>query len=471
MKNHFHYHPMDRTLNLFHGLRAQVMICVLHARIRIVENLLTCTFNRTRSHRSQTELELITTITNRIRQTPQNSQFAFRKEEKKTIVEKQYADAQPLSIPFMNGPQVDSLLEHFETVFDGYMRDDEKILWKMVRVVLQCHLNGTEKMLALPAFNIKYQRQLCRAIPKLMVKTYPSQHFAHYSHMVFIHSADLREKYQEQFGGSLVKFSNEGLESHHNGLHHVHQHGTNDSGGRSPVAAVVQIMLHSLRKLYTTVQYNLPWNFLKQKTIAVVEDKLIQKYEGWINQTKEHVNWILHSSDTDFNKRFATISGATKLPSILEQNIETDTTEDDDMNEEENFGNNDLDLDNANQQVQIQTLSHTQTQPTPLTIPSIPYNYNLINFYSSPVYSQQIANNNTIPFENLLQVSTPIPLNNHISSRQPLSRTNSSQSNEMFSIQPLLRTNSSQPNAAQRGSTVQNIPQIEYPLNIFKKKS
>jgi hypothetical protein len=291
------------------------MICVLHAKMRILENLIMCVVGRTRTTDIAQELQITETIAKRVRLLPGCQQFAFRKPDDSYETENN-SDSEKMQVPYINGPQVDVIFNNFKIIFAGIISQEEIILWELMRVILQCFVCGTTDMLAEKDFSINIQQQLIDACIRLIKTVYPSQLFGHYVHIILIHSVDLRIKY-----GSLLRFANEGLESAHNTITDVKTRQTNGGGGRFSYqeAPEVQIMLHLLRKLYLTSKLKFPWIISKLKPQQALADKQMRTYRKRITKCLDHASWILSN---DFLVEYANIAGAADLPSVTQDTLE-----------------------------------------------------------------------------------------------------------------------------------------------------
>jgi len=168
------------------------MFCPLHAKLRIVSNLLKY-FLKTRSSIEEVETKL--------RSLPGNSNFKFRQKEASIEDENQF-DQSDVEVPFLNGSQCNLLLKEFPRLFS--LSQAVRDIWRLVQYLFQNWIDASEKKVSAQRFS-DLETALKR-LSQLLKRAYPGQMFGYYFHIIICHLPDVLQKY-----GSVSQFSNQGL--------------------------------------------------------------------------------------------------------------------------------------------------------------------------------------------------------------------------------------------------------------------
>lgn len=129
----------DRKLSLFGGKISNfaIMFCPLHAKLRVVGNLLVLFV---KSKKNQRELEK---IEKKIREIPLNRKFQFR-QKPETLDATLDTDQVDVEAPFLNGTQADALLQHFPVIFQGQIKRAEEHIWKLTAYIFHSWIDVSQ---------------------------------------------------------------------------------------------------------------------------------------------------------------------------------------------------------------------------------------------------------------------------------------------------------------------------------------
>lgn len=237
-RHHFENVWKKRKIEWKWGLTGfKIIICVLHCKMRIIENLI-MNWLQTISNAIDYD-EQVQELTKRIRKIPGCSQFEFRTEKRDQ--EDDDPDQVNLKTPYLNGSQAEQILIKFEQIWTGILDILQIVIWKLAHVVLLCYVCASTEHLQEKEFNLMTYRKILLAWGRVLQIRYPASKFAFYIHVVIVHSADLLEKYK-----CLVKFSNEAVESLHCLIDQQRDRGTSD-GGKAKTTFVGQVLGYALR--------------------------------------------------------------------------------------------------------------------------------------------------------------------------------------------------------------------------------
>jgi hypothetical protein len=182
-----------------------LMLCPLHAKLRIVSNLLQLY--------CKTTAELMQ-VQSKLQELPGNSNFQFRMEKPGKIsklllklndfpdIEDEYELDQPrVEVPFLNGTQCNLLLNHFPRLFP--LKASERKIWILTRYLFKYWVDASPERIATQ--NISDLNQTLDQLQQLLTLTFPTEKFSFYWHILIAHLPDLIREY-----GSVSQFSNQG---------------------------------------------------------------------------------------------------------------------------------------------------------------------------------------------------------------------------------------------------------------------
>jgi hypothetical protein len=196
----FNHLPQSRELKLLWEIKnMRVMWCVLHAKMRLFDNIVRAIVIKGASiDPNITDSEkLKEKITERIRMIPVCPDFKFRStnQNSKQKEETNDCDQDIEDMPFTNGVQVDAIFASLENVFEGVILDEDLKLLKMIRAIIYGWLVAPQYELELPERDIdKYYRPLLTATGNLIQMSFGGKSMGHYFHLILVHSAHVMQQ-------------------------------------------------------------------------------------------------------------------------------------------------------------------------------------------------------------------------------------------------------------------------------------
>ncbi|KAF0982731.1 hypothetical protein FDP41_010710 [Naegleria fowleri] len=279
-----------------------VVIDVLHAKLRIVGNLLA----KLMLQLVPNELEAIKDV---IRKFPSFSNFEFKEKafyKKQLVMESNHV----FESPYLNDKQADTLLLNFEKIFlealDKSSFDSQDVaIWSMFRYIIYGYMEPTQ---LLEKQNI--EQDLIPTLKKLneiLRLHYPNEKVGYYVHIILNHLPYLLRKY-----GSLTRFMNQGCESVHSLGRLINERKSNHKA-KGSLPGFSECVLLPLRVLYMSTRRGRDWIGTTQ------EDKSLSKHwqemlEGWKHDVSE-----IDLNDEAFEKLEKSAEGASLSSAVVKK--------------------------------------------------------------------------------------------------------------------------------------------------------
>ncbi|KAG2378962.1 hypothetical protein C9374_007600 [Naegleria lovaniensis] len=258
-------------LEKYPKLMEHVVIDVLHAKLRIVGNLLAKLMLKL----CPDELEAVKDI---IRQFPSLSKFEFKEKPfyKQQLAMEANKVYQP---PYLNGKQADTLLLNFEKIFlealnKSSFDSQDVAIWSMFRYIIYGYMEAPSQLLA----KQNIEEDLIPTLKKLneMLRLhYPNENFGYYVHIVLNHLPYLLKKY-----GTLTRFMNQGCESVHSLGRLINERKSNHKPNGS-LPGFAECVLLPLRVLYMSTRRGRDWigNKQEDKSISKIWQEMLETWK------------------------------------------------------------------------------------------------------------------------------------------------------------------------------------------------
>lgn len=198
MVNHYHKLPLPHELKLYWNLNVKLMICILHGKMRLLDNLILAIITKAKIKDGSTYDNFKQKITEQIRSISGCQQFKFRETDKYSKKQKDQCDdidQEPEDMPFMNVVQVDSIFANLNKIFHDLIESHDLKLLKLFRGIIYGWLTASQYKLELPEryIDITY-RSLLKITGQLSLVTFAGKSLGHYSHIVLVHSPHLLQQ-------------------------------------------------------------------------------------------------------------------------------------------------------------------------------------------------------------------------------------------------------------------------------------
>ncbi|EFC38786.1 predicted protein [Naegleria gruberi] len=255
MEKDFAFAPPAHYFQKFPNLFTNVVIDILHAKLRIVGCLLSLQI-------SKMTVSGIKSLEAKIQKLKGMSQFQFRKKQPATTLALQATnDKIELEVPYMNADQADMILLNYESIMmeslsDTQFNDNDFKVWSSLRFIIYHYLEASQGLLDLN-FKKEELKEYLSFTKKVLREAFPNDQLAYYINIILYHLPDLLEKY-----GSLTKYMNQGCEAYHSLGRMIGQRKSNHKG-KFNLPSFAESILLPTRTLYMSSKFKKKWHGLK----------------------------------------------------------------------------------------------------------------------------------------------------------------------------------------------------------------